>query len=597
MARATHVRCPSCRTVKPAWIRPDGRPAPGPRRALGLCRARGQSNGPANSSPWYRNVLVGMEVGPTGAQFGSDPSDVGYAAQFDGRAIVKQCVAAGCEYVVIWARDGEYAYYDSKVMPKCPGLGTRDVLRETVQEARIGTVCRSLPTAWCSREAIFSTHHPELAMRGSDGKLLGRYCYNSGYLAIMKRLTGEMLAYGIDGFHIDMLDQGFGPPYGCWCDACQRRFEAAYHRPMPKGVTWDADWDHMLEFRYTSSRQFEQALRDHIHSVAPQASVDFNYHGNPPFSWEVGQRPVEHAGNGDFVTGETGVWGFSALGVGLNAEFYRAATPGIPFQVAMQRGVRMYHDQTTRPLNDLRWELLTLLAHGAFVTVVDKTAYDGWLDPVAYRRIGEAFREAKARRGSFAGRAGSGRGDLLLQPHPRLVRPRGAGEVLPGIPGCSPGNGPGAYSLGRGSRRERDPGTLEVVPRRAAAERRDSVGSRGRHAPAVRPGRRCAHCHGLDRTLRPARRGTGTLGDRIADRCPADSPARITRQSRPVCRRGTKALRNQPLSASISSRTGHSSSKDRPWSTSRPAPPRSASCWSRIARSASGKARREPDGR
>jgi hypothetical protein len=101
------------------------------------------------------------------------------------------------------------------------------------------------------------------------------------------------------------------------------------------------------------------------------------------------------------VTGETGVWGFSALTVGLNAEFYRASTPGLPYQVAMQRGVRMYHDQTTRPLHDLRWELLTLLAHGAFVTVVDKTGFDGWLDPVAYDRLGTAFRDAQARRAHF----------------------------------------------------------------------------------------------------------------------------------------------------------------------------------------------------
>ncbi len=165
---------------------------------------------------------------------------------------------------------------------------------------------------------------------GLTASCLQRYCYNSGYLSIMERLTSEMLAYGIDGFHIDMLDQGFGPPYGCWCEACRHQFEAAYHRPMPKGVTWDADWERMLEFRYTSSQQFERALRNHIRSVAPHATVDFNYHGNPPFSWEVGQRPVQHAGNGDFVTGETGVWGFSALGVGLNAEFYRAATPGLP---------------------------------------------------------------------------------------------------------------------------------------------------------------------------------------------------------------------------------------------------------------------------
>jgi hypothetical protein len=70
-------------------------------------------------------------------------------------------------------------------------------------------------------------------------------------------------------------------------------------------------------------------------------------------------------------------------------------------QVAMQRGVRMYHDQTTRPLNDLRWELLTLLAHGAFVTIVDKTGFDGWLDPVAYERIGAAFREVQEMRAHF----------------------------------------------------------------------------------------------------------------------------------------------------------------------------------------------------
>ncbi len=78
--------------------------------ALGPDTARGQSNGTVEAPPWYRRVLVGMEVGPTGAQFGSDPSDVGYAAKFDGQAIVKQCVAAGGEYVVGGARDGEYAY-------------------------------------------------------------------------------------------------------------------------------------------------------------------------------------------------------------------------------------------------------------------------------------------------------------------------------------------------------------------------------------------------------------------------------------------------------------------------------------------------------
>ena len=46
--------------------------------------------------PWYRHSLVGLEVGPTGAQFGhSDPQDAGYCARFDGAEIVRESVE-GC---------------------------------------------------------------------------------------------------------------------------------------------------------------------------------------------------------------------------------------------------------------------------------------------------------------------------------------------------------------------------------------------------------------------------------------------------------------------------------------------------------------------
>jgi len=342
-----------------------------------------------------------MEVGPTGAQFGySDAGDTRYCSQFDGREIVRRAVDAHSEYLVFWARDGDYAYYNSKLLPKAPGLGERDPLREAVDEARR----HRIPIiAYCvvQQGGHFLGAHPEWEMRGADGKRIGRFCLNSGYLEAVKQIVAELLAYGIDGLHIDMLDQGFGPPYGCWCDTCRLQFEKEFGHPMPDGPTWDAAWDDMLEFRYRSSERFEKALAAHIRSINPRASVDFNYHGSPPFSFEVGQRPVQHAGNGDFVTGETGTWGFSALTVGLNAEFYRASTPGRPYQVAIQRGVRMYHDQTTRPLADIRWELLTLLAHGAFVTMVDKTGFDGRLDPLAYDRIGEAFREAREKRAHF----------------------------------------------------------------------------------------------------------------------------------------------------------------------------------------------------
>jgi len=342
-----------------------------------------------------------MEVGPTGAQFGnSDPNDERYSRNFNGRDIVRRCHDAKGEYLVVWARDGDFAYYDSKLIAKPKALRNRDPLREAVLEARR----LNLPLiAYCvvQQEGHFLNDHPEFRMRDRNGRPLRLYCYNSGYLNVMKQLVEEQLAYGIDGFHIDMLDQGFGPPHGCWCEHCREKFEAEYKQSMPSSPTWDANWDRMLDFRYRSSDQFEKELAAHIKKLNPLASVDFNYHGNPPFSWEVGQLPVKHALNGDFVTGETGVWGFSALTVGLNAEFYRAAAPGKRFQVAINRAVRNYHDQTTRPLIDIRWELFTLLSHGAFVTLIDKTAFDGSLDPVVYERTGAAFAEAIKKREHF----------------------------------------------------------------------------------------------------------------------------------------------------------------------------------------------------
>lgn len=356
----------------------------------------------SQSVPWFERVLVGMEVGPTGAQFADEKPAPDYAANFNGREIVLKCLEANAEYLVLWVRDGVFTFHDSKLLNRPAGQGNRDVLREAVQEAQK----HNLPViAYCQLQypAFELRQHPEWKVRKADGNVINHLvCFNSPYADHVEALLAEMLEYGIDGFHLDMVDQGFGPPVGCWCDYCKKRFEADFGHPMPNGKDWNSeDWDDFIQFRYSTSDRFEKRLTHFIQSKNPKATVDFNYHGNPPFSWEIGQLPVRHANNGDFVTGEAGLWAFGALTASFNAAWYRAATPGKPFQVAVQRGVRMYHDQTTRPLNDMRWEMFTLLAHGAFVTMIDKTAYDGWLDPVAYKRIGAVLAEARQKRSHF----------------------------------------------------------------------------------------------------------------------------------------------------------------------------------------------------
>ena len=352
-------------------------------------------------NPWYLNKLVGLEVGPTGAQFGLDPQDTDFAHAFSGQSIVEQCMAVKAEYLVIWAKDNELAYYNSQLVPKALGLGERDILLETTKAAK-GV---SLPViAYCQLQypTYLLRTHPQFLMHSIDGQqILGRVCFNSGYLYHIKQVVDEIGQYEVQGFHFDMMDQGFGPPYGCWCDKCQALFEAEYGHPMPRQIDWDTGWEKMMEFRYNTSANFERQLSQHIKSNWPGLSLDFNYHGGPPCAWEVGQRPVQHAHIGDFVTGECGTWAFGPLQTSLNALFLAATKPGAVYQMVMQTGARMYHDTTVRPLVDLRWEALTLLAHGAQLTIVDKTAYDGQLNPVTYERIGKVFTEAQEKRPHF----------------------------------------------------------------------------------------------------------------------------------------------------------------------------------------------------
>lgn len=223
------------------------------------------------TQPWFRQAIVGMEVGPTGAQFGhSDPNDARYCSQFDGRDIVRRCVSAHCDYLVIWARDGDYAYYDSKLLPKAPGLGSRDLLRETVAEA----ARHKLPVVvYCvvQQDGHYLREHPEFEMRDPAGNRIGRFCYNSGYLDVMKQIVAEQLAYGIAGFHIDMLDQGFGPAYGCWCEQCRKMFEARYGHAMPTGVTWNEQWDDM--YLSSGSRTVSEQLNSAPKRLLERAGV------------------------------------------------------------------------------------------------------------------------------------------------------------------------------------------------------------------------------------------------------------------------------------------------------------------------------------
>ena len=133
------------------------------------CRTAGQT--PARlDKPWFNARIVGMEVGPTGAQFGySEKNETLYASRFNGQDIVQKCVEANVEYLVIWARDGDWAYYDSKIAASVRDWANATCCGKPMEEA----AKHQLPIiAYCvvQQAGNFLADHPEFQAIDAAGK-------------------------------------------------------------------------------------------------------------------------------------------------------------------------------------------------------------------------------------------------------------------------------------------------------------------------------------------------------------------------------------------------------------------------------------------
>ena len=342
--------------------------------------------------PWYIKNTVGIEFGPTG----SAVNDMDFMSKMTGKDIVEKALAANAEYLILFCKDGSCAYYKSKYRPMPESLQGRDLLQEVCDAAK-GTGLNVLAYAVVQYDSYARARHPEWELKDCNGNGLYKLCLRSpGYIEEMVKIVDELTDYDIVGLHIDMLDIGFDPQYGCWCEHCQKVFREKYGYDMPKKFDLDdPKFKDVMEFRYTNNKDMTDALVNFVKKKCPEKSIDFNYHGAPPFSFEVGQRPVHNAACGDFITAESLPWIFGYNNPSLISHFMEAANPEIPFQVVTSRSIYNYHEYTLRPIEDMRFEIMNILSHGGTFTLVDKAGYDGWFDKNVYSRISGIFDEAK----------------------------------------------------------------------------------------------------------------------------------------------------------------------------------------------------------
>lgn len=103
-----------------------------------------------------------------------------------------------------------------------------------------------------ARIAEFRSAHPDWMMRNRDGAVVDKLCFQGGYMDILCRQLKYLGEKGLDGIWID----GYNGVSFCYCDGCQRRYRAAYGKPIP----YHLDWDNPEAIRYI--RWYRQAFLD-----------------------------------------------------------------------------------------------------------------------------------------------------------------------------------------------------------------------------------------------------------------------------------------------------------------------------------------------
>jgi hypothetical protein len=303
------------------------------------------------------------------------------------KRFVADCRATGGEAIVVSA-GGVYAFYPSKVKYHhvSPISGQRDLLGETVEEARRHNLRIVARVDFAKvREEVWKDH-PEWIRRDSQGKPVQRGGYYStcamgGYrneefaYAVIREIQER---YGVDGFH---LNAG-GFPY-CYCPACVQAFGS----PIPADPHQDpVEWRRFLQWRQEAiSRQLAGYYRL-MRERNPASFFMAELGGQESPSWALSSAyhlpslvKFDSFSNLLFTSGEMEASRESRLWVALTAD-HGVAVGGRPLiNIKMQmRDLRL--SQAYMPPAEFSYCAYQALAHGAGLKLVTLAVPERVLD-------------------------------------------------------------------------------------------------------------------------------------------------------------------------------------------------------------------------
>jgi len=306
----------------------------------------------------------------------------GVLSKADAKTYVRTLKENGGEVVLAFAKDhwGNH-YYDTTLGHKHPAV-KQDLFGQIVAEANKQgiDVIAYTSIGW---DEFNRRRHPEWRMVNWQGSSRGgrwtTLCVNTDYgqrtIEHIAELCGK---YRFRGLWIDIVQYSFSAPNApCYCAACQRLWREAGHGdaiPNPLGGESRARY---LDFRDAFLRRYVEAARGAAKTAQPGVLFTHNWGGC--FDLD------------DFIPKEAEPWGKDYVYQGYMTKYTRALAQGRDFEMYSAR-FNQPCDFTIKPVELMRWEAASIVAHNGAVEIVDQPNIDGTLEPKAWAVIREAYR-------------------------------------------------------------------------------------------------------------------------------------------------------------------------------------------------------------
>ena len=217
-------------------------------------------------------------------------------------------------------------------------------------------------------------------------------CINGPYGDYAREQLREVAEwYDIAGVWLDIV--GYYP--WCVCPRCRERYEKETGKRVPfddskpeDGIGREfLDWQRRLLDDYTDG------LAKMLDEIRPGCVLLSNT------ATGIKEKASGETNQGDGEWCEEALCGRPHMqtGVSMYSSLFDSAKDRRPFEILSQRFHMGWGDWTLRPLEALKYDAATILAHGGLVSIGDQLYGDGGFEPIVYERIGETYKWLKPR--------------------------------------------------------------------------------------------------------------------------------------------------------------------------------------------------------